>query len=413
MITTKHKLSPFSALKFRDFRLLWISFLISRIGSEMQVVAINWHMYSLTGSPLSLGLIGLARFIPVLIFSIFAGITADILDRKKLMIAAQIMMIFSSVTLAVATFGHFISPMLIYATIAFSSVASAFDTPARHAIVPHLVPKKYFMNAVSLNTILWQSAILIGPSIGGFTIAMLGEGYIYAFNAITFIAVILALLLISPIVKTVEKNTSFNVASIRTGFTFVVRHPIILSTMLLDFFATFFSSATVLLPIFAKDILMVGPQGLGILYAAPSIGAVTAGLITSSFGHFKRQGKILLSAVFLYGLATLLFGLTRSFYPALLFLALTGIGDIVSTIIRNTIRQLSTPDYLRGRMVAVNMIFFQGGPQLGEAEAGILAALWGTPASVVIGGAGTMLATILIAVLVPKLRKYQGNELAV
>lgn len=413
IINMKHRISPFSALKFPDFRLLWIGFLISRIGSEMQVVAINWHMYSLTGSALSLGFIGLARFFPVFIFSLFGGLAADVIDRRKLMIAAQLIMTASSVILSITTFNHTITPTLIYLLIALSSIASAFDTPARQSIVPHLVPRKYFMNAVSLNTILWQSAILIGPSIGGFMIAILGEGYVYSLNSISFLAVILALLLIKPLRQTKVTAPTLTLASIKEGFSFVKRRPIIWSTMLLDFFATFFSSATVLLPIFAKDILAVGPTGLGFLYAAPSLGAVIAGLITSSFGHFKKQGKILLIAVFLYGLATALFGFTRNLYLALLFLALTGVGDIVSTVIRNTIRQLATPDYLRGRMVAVNMIFFQGGPQLGEAEAGLLAAAWGAPISVVIGGVGTMLATLIIAFLVPKLRHYQGDELVV
>lgn len=183
--------------------------------------------------------------------------------------------------------------------------------------------------------------------------------------------------------------------------------------MLLDFFATFFSSATVLLPIFAKDILAVGPKGLGILYAAPALGAVIAGLIVSSLGHLKNQGKILLGAIIIYGMATIFFGISRSFFLSLIFLFLTGVGDVVSTIIRNTIRQLTTPDYLRGRMVSVNMIFFMGGPQLGEAEAGILAAAIGTPASVVVGGIGTIIATLMLAFFIPKLKNYQGNKVVV
>lgn len=180
--------------------------------------------------------------------------------------------------------------------------------------------------------------------------------------------------------------------------------------MILDFFATFFSSATVLLPAFAKDILAVGPKGLGLLYAAPSVGGIVAGLIVSSFHNLKNQGKILLSAVFVYGLATILFGISRSFYLSLLFLGLTGVGDVVSTVIRNTIRHSTTPDYIRGRMTSINMLFFMGGPQLGEVEAGILAAAIGTPLSVVVGGIGTIIATALITVLIPKLRKYQGDE---
>ncbi len=407
------KYSPFAALQFRDFRLLWLGLLISRIGSEMQIVAVNWQIYLLTGSALSLGFIGLARFLPVIFFSLPGGIVADIIDRRKLMLFSQLIMIAVSVMFALTTFAHQINPIIIYLLIALNSVASAFDTPARQAIVPLLVPREQFMNAVSLNTILWQTAIVIGPSIAGFIIAFFDVGTVYVINTFTFLAVIIALIFMSPLKQTLVEVASFNLKSLLAGLSFVRKTPIIYSTMLLDFFATFFSSATVLLPIFAKDILLVGPKGLGILYAAPALGAVIAGFIVSTLGHLKNQGKILLGAVILYGIATIFFGISRSFYLSLFFLFLTGVGDVVSTIIRNTIRQLTTPDYLRGRMVSVNMLFFMGGPQLGEAEAGIAAAAIGTPLSVVAGGIGTIVAASLLAWFIPKLRNYKGDELVV
>lgn len=403
--------SPFLALKFRDYRLFWIGLLISRIGSEMQVVAVNWQMYLLTGSALSLGFIGLARFLPVIIFSLPGGMFADMHDRRKIMIVAQIVMIASTVGLAASTFTNHVNPLFIYLLLAINSIATAFDTPARQAILPALVPTKYFVNAVSLNTIMWQTAVVLGPSLSGFIIAYLGVGIIYVINAVSFLAVIVALLAMSPVRKSAQNTASFTMKAVREGLSFVVKTPIIYSTMLLDFFATFFSSATTLLPIFAKDILAVGPQGLGVLYAAPSIGGVLAGLIVSSMGHFKHQGKVLISAVVFYGLATAMFGLSKSFYLSLVFLFLAGAADVVSTVIRNTVRQLNTPDHLRGRMVSVNMIFFMGGPQLGEAEAGILAAAAGAPASVVIGGAGAIVSTLLLAAFIPKLKNYQGEEI--
>lgn len=405
------KTSPFSALKFRNFRLLWIGMLISRIGSEMQVVAINWQMYVLTGSALALGAIGLARFLPLLIFAFPGGIASDLRDRKKIMMAAQTITVLSTLLLTFATFSGNVSPFIIYIVLIINSIATAFDTPARQSMTPSLVPKEYVVNAIGLNSIMWQSAIVIGPSIAGFTIAYLGLGSVYLINAFSFLGVILALIILKPPKQEVHKDTSFNLDSLKVGLRFVLKNPIILSTMLLDFFATFFSSATVLLPIFAQDILSVGPQGLGFLYAAPSIGAVLAGLFTSSLGHFKNQGKVLLAAILVYGLATIGFGLSRSFYLSLIFLTLTGVGDIISTIIRNTMRQLTTPDHLRGRMISINMIFFTGGPQLGEVEAGILAAMVGAPLSVVIGGFGAIGATLIIAWFVPKLRKYQGNQI--
>ncbi len=408
----KSKLLPFASLQFRDFKLLWIGLLISRIGSEMQVVGLNWQMYLLTNSALSLGIIGLCRFIPALILSLPAGIAADTMDRKKVMLWSQIIQLVISLLFTLITFTGYAHPFILYLLLFIYSSASLFDTPARQSVVPTLVPKKYFINAVSLNTILWQGAMVVGPAIAGFMIAGLGVVSVYIANALSFLGVIISLLLIKTNL-TVKNKTAFSLTSVKEGIHFVMKKSIISSTMLLDFFATFFASATVLLPIYAKDILLVGPVGLGLLYASSSVGAVISGLIISFIGHVKNQGKTLLVAVAIYGLATILFGISRSFYLSMFFLLIAGASDAVSTIIRNTIRQINTPDYIRGRMVSVNMIFFMGGPQLGETEAGILASLYGAPLSVVIGGIGTIITVTVISLIVPKLRKYRGDEVGI
>ncbi len=404
----KHS-SPFAVLKHRDFRLLWIGLLISSIGTQMQIVAVIWHVYELTHSPYFLGLIGLSRFLPLLLFSPFAGIIADMVNRKKLMFIAQIIMTILALVLLITTATHTISPLLIFITLGLNSIASALDTPARQSLVPVIVPKKDLIKAIGLNTLMWQASIVIGPSIGGFLIAYFGVASIYFLNALSFMGVVVALILMGPIKQIISTSTSFSITSLREGFSFIKKSPLIWSTMVLDFFATFFSSATVLLPVFAKDILKVGPTGLGFLYAAPAFGAVFAGVIFSSFHEVKKQGKILLVSIIVYGVATVLFGLSRSFYLSLIFLGLTGVGDMISTIIRNTIRQINTPDYIRGRIIGINMIFFQGGPQLGEVEAGVAAGIMGTPLSVVFGGIGTLFITGIIAFLVPKLRRYQAH----
>lgn len=406
----KSKTSLFTALQFRDFRLLWIGMLLSRIGTEMQVVAINWQTYLLTGSALSLGLIGLARFLPIIFVSPISGIVADKYDRKKIMFGATLGLTTVSIFLSLASFTHNISPLLIYIVIGLQSIFMTFDTPARQSIIPLLVPKKHFMNAVNLNAIMWQASILIGPAIGGFIIAYFGVSTVYLINTFSYIAVVIALLLMGQTKQTKSQTTAFSLSAVKEGLSFVKKTPIIYSSMLLDFFATFFASATVLLPIFAKDILQVGPQGLGLLYAAPAIGAIVAGLFFSSLGAIKSQGKIMIAAVCFYGVGTILFGLSRSFWLSLLFLSFIGAGDMISTIIRNTMRQLKTPDSLRGRMVSTNLIFFMGGPQLGEVEAGVLAYMAGAPVSVIIGGVATIVAAVGIGYFVPKLRNYQGNE---
>lgn len=398
----------FPSLKNKDFRYLITGHLISRIGTEMQTTAINWHIYQLTGSPYFLALIGLIRFLCVLSFAPLGGIISDKFDRKKVMLVSQILLLIFSGFLAYLTFTGKINVFLIYLLIALSSIISVFDTPARQSIVPHIVSKEQLTNAVSLTAITWQAAIVMGPAIGGFVIASLGEGWAYLLNSVSFLAIIIALSFINVRKIASKEEIHINWASFQDGFRFVFTAPLIYSTMFLDFFATFFSSALVLMPIFAKDILKVGPEGLGILYAAPSLGAVTAGLIISSIKKLPHQGEILILSVAIYGLTTFLFGISNIFALSLVFLFFAGASDAVSTVIRNTVRQLTTPDSLRGRMVAINMVFFMGGPQLGEAEAGLLAGLLGTSFSVAIGGIGTIIAAGIIARLVPELRKYKG-----
>lgn len=407
----KNEVHPFTSLRYVYFRNLMLGHLLSRIGSEMQNVAINWHVYSLTGSPLSLGIIGLARFFAVILFSPLGGIATDKFDRRRVMFLSQIFMIIFSGILTFTTYRGTVNPLLIYLLISATSIASAFDTPARQSIVPQLVPRKHLINAVGLNTIIWQSAVVIGPSIAGFVIAFKGEGFVYLINTVSFLAFIIALLTVKSPVHEKDPDIEWNLQSFTAGLQFVLKHSLISSTMFLDFLATFFATANVLLPVFAKDILKVGPQGLGFLYASASVGAVMAGFIVSSLGTLPRQGRLLLGAIMIYGLSTALFGLSRNFYLSLFFLFLAGASDSVSTIIRNTIRQLATPNTLRGRMVSINMIFFLGGPQLGEAEAGLLAALIGTGPSVVLGGATTFILSLIVAKSVPKLRNYMGHEL--
>ena len=240
---------------------------------------------------------------------------------------------------------------------------------------------------------------------------MLGVGWVYALNALTFVCVIVALLMMRDVPPRDARRTSdVSIGAIREGVGFVFSDPIIRSTMLLDFFATFFSSATALLPIFAQDILHVGARGYGWLYAAPSIGAVLTSLVmVRSIERIERRGLVLLWSVCFYGAATIAFGVSRAFWLTFLCLAITGAADTVSTVLRNVVRQLGTPDHLRGRMTGVNMVFFMGGPQLGELEAGSVAQWLGARASVVTGGTGCLVATAWIALTTPALRSYRRS----
>lgn len=402
--------SSFAALRHRDFRLLWLGQLISGTGSQMQLVAINWHVYILTKSPLALGLVGLVRVVPIIICSLVGGVVADAVNRKRLMLVTQSAMLLSAAGLALVTATGLESVWPLYLLTALSSAAVAFDNPARQAILPALVPPQDFPNAVSLGLIVFQLSMIGGPALAGRLLGSYSPAVVYAFNAISFLAVIAALLMMRASGRAGHeegKASGISFEALKEGLRFVWRTPIIVQTMTLDFIATFFASATALLPIFAAEILQVGARGFGILSAAPAAGAVLAAFAMARLGNVRRQGATVIVAVAVYGAATVAFGLSRVFWFSLLMLAITGAADTVSTVLRQTIRQLVTPDSLRGRMTSVNMIFFMGGPQLGELEAGAAAALLGAQLSVITGGMGCLVAASLALFYAGSLMRYE------
>jgi MFS family permease len=333
------------------------------------------------------------------------------------MLVTQSVMTVLAGLLALATFHGLTSVWPIYVLAAAASAAGSFDLPARQALVPTLVSREHLPNAISLNTIATQTASVVGPALGGLLIAHVDVAWVYVCNSLSFLFVIAALVLMkgqgrSHIEGTAERDRgNFTVAAALDGLRFVFRQPLIRSTMLLDFFATFFSSATALLPIFAQDILHVGARGYGWLYAAPAAGAVlTSAVMVRAVDSITHRGRVLIAAIAVYGFATVVFGISTSFWLTFTCLAVTGAADTVSMVFRNLIRQLETPDYLRGRMMGVNMVFFMGGPQLGELEAGLVGNWLGPVVSVVSGGVGCLLATAWVAGRTPELRDYRSSE---
>jgi MFS family permease len=398
----------FPALRYRDFRLLWLGQMVSMAGAQMQTAALHWQLYELTRDPRALGLIGLARVVPILILSLAGGTLADALDRRRLIQVTQALLMGIAFLLGWLTHTGLLAAWMIYALSAIAAGANAFSNPARHALLPSLLPREHFANAVSLHAIVREIAAISGPPIAGFLIAAEGIAVVYWLNAVSFLGVIWAVAVMRVQGK-VDNATQIDLEALREGIGFVRSNPILLSTMLLDFFATFFSSANTLLPIFAREILHVGPKGYGMLAAAPAAGSLLTGILLSSMRRVRRQGIVMLWAVAAYGMATLIFGLSPWFALSLAALAGTGAADTVSSVIRQTVRQLVTPDHLRGRISAVSMIFFMGGPQLGELEAGFVAAWVGAPLSVVLGGIGCLATVVIIARRVPKLREYEGE----
>jgi MFS family permease len=412
---------PYHSLSFRDFRRFWGAQLVSQTGSQMQVVAINWHVYLLTGSPLALGLLGLVRVVPVIVFSLWGGVVADRRDRRGVLLASQSVMTLAAAALSALTFFHAETKLWLYLLTAVSAAATAFDNPARNALLPRLVPREILPGAIALNLTMFHASMIAGPGLGGLLIAGFGTSarrgvaVIYLLNAISFLAVLVVLAKMRTSGAVEERGAKVSVGeSLREGLRFVFRTPAMVWTMSLDFFATFFSGALSLLPIFADQVLRVGAAGYGTLAAAPAAGALAGSLFTSVKPLPDRQGRILLWAVAAYGAATVVFGLSRSYLLTLLALAAVGLADLFSTVVRVTLRQLITPDELRGRMTSVNMIFFMGGPQLGELEAGFVASLFlpvalGATVSVVSGGVATIAIAAAVAMATPVVRNYRAS----
>jgi MFS family permease len=358
-------------------------------------------------------IVGGVRFAAVLCFSLFGGLVADRYDRRKVLFFTQSTAMLVALLLGWLTLFHEIRLSHIYLLTAIQAAAMAFDLPARQSLVPNLLPREILPSAFSLQSIAFNTGAVVGPALSGIVIGYLGQEYAYFINAITFLGVILALIAVGNVPQQQSKSqTGLRAAllDIRDGLRFIRHQPLIFSTMILDFIATFFSSANTLLPYFAQHVIHVGEVAYGWLAASQSIGAVLVGLVVSQYNNIRRQGPLLLGSVIIFGMATILFGISRLYALVFLALALSGAADSVSTIIRNTIRQLNTPDSMRGRMTGINQIFFMGGPQLGEIEAGAVAQLFGVPFAIISGGIGTILGVWLVASIWPPLTHYNGDE---
>jgi MFS family permease len=403
--------SSLVALAHRNFRLLWLGTLVSLAGSFMRTAAILWHV-SLLAPPekkaLALGIVGLVRVAPLFLFSFAAGIVADASDRRKLMMLTSVSMMGISGFLALVTFTGRDDLWVVYLLSAASAAMGSFDNPARQSLFPSLVPREHLQNAITLNSMMVQAASVLGPMVGGLIIAFAGVSWVYAFDAASFVVLVGTLLLMRDVPERPRAERSE--LSFRAGIEgvrWVFAHPLIRSTMLLDFFATFFASATALLPIFAQDILSVGPRGYGLLASAPAMGAMTTSiLMVPLVGRIERRGRVLMGSVVAYALATVAFGISTLFWLTFGCLVLVGASDMVSTVLRNIIRQMHTPDSIRGRMTSVNMMFFMGGPQLGELEAGLVAQAVGPVLSVVSGGIACLVAVVWIGWRTPTLVAY-------
>jgi MFS family permease len=403
-VPTEKPVNTWSVLRNRNYALLFWGQLISATGTQMQVVAVAWQVYLLTHSAIALGIIGLLQAIPRLLLSLVGGVFADRFDRRKLLLIIEAAMATSSVVLALCTHFRVITIAIIYIVVLISAGVFAFEFPTRQAIIPTLVPRSQLAGAITLSSAMMQLTFVIGAAFGGYTVAWLGVVNTYWIDVFSYLAVIGSILLMIIPRIPVEKRAQSSIGALIDGIHFLRSHPIILAVLSLDFFATFFGSPRALLPIYASDILHVGPQGLGILLAATSMGAVAFTPFSGWISRIVRRGLGVALAIIVWGVCIVAFGLAPGpLWLSVLLLAGAGAADMVSMILRGLIIQLTTPDEFRGRISSVNAMFVLGGPMLGQFESGLVADLTTPQFSVISGGVACIIATLVITACVPGL----------
>jgi MFS family permease len=405
--TPRH--DPYAALRHRDFRWFIVSLFAMTLGSQLQAVVVGWQVYAITHDPLSLGLIGLAEALPFIAVALPAGYLADRWDRRKISVVALAVLALCAVALLVlsAVPGLLqragVGP--IYAVIFASGIARSLLQPARQALGAEIIPRTMYENAIAWRSSTWQTAAVAGPAIGGLLYGFSNAVVAYGVDVALMVLALAGFLVVryTPGVREPDRAPMFT--SLLTGLRFVLSQPVILGALSLDLFSVFLGGAEALLPVFASEILKVGPQGLGILRAAPAAGAVLMGVYLAHRPPIERAGRALLIAVATFAVAIIGFGLSRSFTLSLGLLFVSGMADNISVVIRSTLLQLLTPPEMLGRVSSVNSIFIGSANELGAFESGVAASLIGTVPAVVMGGAAALLVVGLTGKLVPRLRQ--------
>jgi MFS family permease len=393
--------------RHRSFRVLWFGQLVSNVGTQVRLVALPYQIYVLTGSPFHVGLLGLFQAIPLISLPLLGGVLADRADRRRVLIATQTGLAACSLALALVTQAGYNELWILYALTAVSASFSAFDQPARGSLVPTLVERSELPAAIALNQMLYQTAAVVGPAIGGLVIASFGVAAAYWVDTITFGAAIAAAVAIKAPRQMLAAPQSI-VESLVEGVMYVLRQRLLFSTMVLDLAAMFFGSIRALMPFYAEQVFKVGAAGLGLLFAAPGVGALIAVLTSGWVSRVRRPGVAVLVAVCVWGIAIAAFGLMTEelFLLGLVLLAIAEAADVLSAIFRHTILQGVVREELRGRLTAMNGLFVIGGPNLGQVRAGAVAALASPPFAVVSGGLLCVLSAIAVAFWAPELPRY-------
>ena len=385
---------------------MWVGQAVSGIGNQVTRLALPYQVYVLTGSTLAIAALTLAQLVPILVFSLGAGTIADALDRRRLLIVTQIGLMVTSAVLVLLALQP-APPLLAIFVVSFVAAGLAsIDQPARSSAVPRLVPAERLPAAIALGQLNFQIASVVGPAVGGLVIATLGLPGAYALDVVTFTASFAGLIAIAPIAP-VANAVKPGLAAIREGLAFALNRRVILSTFVIDLDAMIFGMPTSLFPVLALDVFKAGPEGLGLLAAAPAVGALIGALVSGWVTSVRRVGRAVIVAVVAWGLSIVLFGLsTFSFVLALVFLAVAGAADVLSAVFRSSIVQLTTPDELRGRVSSIHILVVTSGPRLGDIEAAAAAAVIGAQASVISGGILCVLGVAVVARRFPELDQY-------
>ncbi len=401
---------PFASLYYRDFRLFWLGLFIGNVGTWMQMTAISWLLYDITNSPLQLGLNGLFRAVPSIALGLFGGTVADRYDRRCLMLATQITSMLLAFVLGFLAQTGLIQVWHIYALTMLSAIVGTLDAPARQALYPSLVPASVLPNAIALNAMLWKGTALLGPSLAGIAIATVGtDGAFYA-NAVSFLAVVVALLLMNTPTARGGATGDF-MHELKEGVSYVRANNIILAVMVMEGVSSVFGLDPAMLTIFSRDILDVGASGLGFLQSARGLGAVIGSGVLISMGQARSQGKILLVSAVLYGASFSLFGLSRSFLVSLLLLFFMGATDTIWAATRNVMLQVQSPEGLRGRVMSVFYLSNRGLHPLGQMETGLVVPLVGAREATVLGGLLVAGVTALTALKVPGVVRFRWETM--
>jgi MFS family permease len=394
-----------AALRLRDFRLYLGVRFMSSIAMQMQSVAVGWQIYDITSDPLSLGLVGLAQFLPMAGFILPAGDVSDRYDRRVILAVSYAVQALCALALLALAVSATVVTWPFYLVLVVFGAARGFTAPAAQSFAPFLVPPALLPSAVAWSSSANTSAVIIGPALGG-VLYVLGAGVVYATCLALFVAMVVLTVAISiraPRHVGHAGETAWD--RLLAGIAYIGTKRIILGAILLDLFAVLLGGATALLPVYARDILHVGPDGLGVLRSAQAIGAAATALLLANFPLRRHAGAAMFGGVALFGIATIVFGVSESFPLSVIALAVLGAADMINVFVRSTIVQLATPDPMRGRISAVNMLFVGASNELGEFRAGVMAVLLGTVPAVVVGGAGTLAVVGLCAWRYPELRR--------